>query len=74
MFEAAQDNCDHVTEGNGTETSQVAYLVRWEASDDVAGYDCIGMPDEVDTLHVERNILSGLLIFSYYRFMLLLCC
>jgi hypothetical protein len=26
------------------------------------------MLDEVDSLHVERNIFSGLLQFSYYRF------
>jgi hypothetical protein len=33
----------------------------------VAGYDCSRLLDEVDTLHVKRIQLSGLLLYRYYR-------
>jgi hypothetical protein len=33
----------------------------------MAGYDCSKIFDEVDSLHVKRNQLSGLLPYRYYR-------
>jgi hypothetical protein len=35
---------------------------------DVAAYDCLKLLGEVDSLHVKRIQLSGLLLFRYYRF------
>jgi hypothetical protein len=33
---------------------------------DLAEYDWLEVLDEVDTLHAERNQLSGLLLYRYY--------
>jgi hypothetical protein len=40
----------------------------------MAAYDCFKMFDEVDTLHVKRIHLSGLLLFRYYRLDRSACC
>jgi hypothetical protein len=40
-------------------------LLRWQAR------ICLEMIDEVDSLHVERIIFSGLLLFRYYRLLVL---
>jgi hypothetical protein len=34
----------------------------------VAGYDCLNMLGDVDSLHVERISCSGVLLFRYRRY------
>ena len=42
-------------------------FIRWQICL-VGRLVLVKMFDEVDSLHVERNTLSGLFLFKYYRF------
>jgi hypothetical protein len=55
------------SENNSTKALKNKEIICKKKHDDVANYDCLRIIADVDSLHVKRIQLSGLLLFRYYR-------